>query len=352
MKNPPLTIVLLALASIPISPHAVAADKLPAFNSIHTAGPDFAVQGEYVGTVGGTYPVGIQMMALGNGAFEGIVHGGGLPGAGWDGRSRFYLKGQRDGKTTRLEGVHGERLKFPNQNFQATIRDGQLTGNALMFLNHARKPALRCRRVLRTAPTLGAKPPADAVVLFDGSSTDQWIDGNIVDENLLAEGARSKRTFRNYHMHLEFRTPFMPTARGMQRGNSGVYLQELWEIQVIDSFGWTTENRKYERLSHVGRCGGIHELVMPDVNMCLPPLSWQTFDIDHTASTVDDNGRQKTPAVLTILHNGVVIHDHYIVPPTPASANPLPHRNHLPGRLFLQQHGNPVRYRNLWVVER
>ena len=107
MKNPPLTIVLLALASIPISPHAVAADKLPAFNSIHTAGPDFAVQGEYVGTVGGTYPVGIQVMALGNGAFEGIVHGGGLPGAGWDGPSRFYLKGQRDGKTTRLEGVHG-----------------------------------------------------------------------------------------------------------------------------------------------------------------------------------------------------------------------------------------------------
>jgi len=352
MKTPHPAFALLVLALALLARHAAAADKLPAFNNIGAAGPDFAVQGEYVGTVGDTYPVGIQVIAQGNGAFEGIVHGGGLPGAGWDGRSRFYFTGKRNGQTTRLVGVHGERLRFTNQNFQATIRDGQLTGQALMFLNHAKHSTLRCRRVLRTAPTLGEKPAANAVVLFDGTSTNEWIDGKIVDERLLAAGTRSKRTFRNYHMHLEFRTPFMPTARGMQRGNSGVYLQELWEIQVVDSFGWTTENQKYERLSHVGRCGGIHELVMPDVNMCLPPLSWQTFDIDHTASTVDGNGKQKTPAVLTIRHNGVLIHDQYIVPATPASANPLPHRNHLPGRLFLQQHGNPVRYRNIWIVER
>ena len=124
------------------------------------------------------------------------------------------------------------------------------------------------------------------------------------------------------------------------------------EVQVIDSFGWTTENQKYERLSHVGRCGGMHELVMPAVNMCLPPLSWQTFDIDHTAATVDEDGHPKTPAILSVRHNGVVIHDRLILPPTPASTNTLPHRNHLPGRLYLQKHGNPVRYRNIWILER
>ena len=349
-SQPALAALGLALALLPA--RLPAADGLPAFNSIRTAGPDFAVQGEYVGTVGGSYPVGLQVIALGNGLFEGILHGGGLPGAGWDGKSRFYLRGKREGDTTRLEGVHGERLKFVNRNVQATIRDGQLSGHALMFLNQVKAPSLRCRRLLRTAPSLGARPPRAAVVLFDGTSTDEWIEGEIVDGRLLAEGTRTKRTFRNYHMHLEFRTPFMPTARGMQRGNSGVYLQELWEIQVVDSFGWTTENRKYERLSHVGRCGGIHELVMPDLNMCLPPLSWQTFDIDHTAATADENRQQKTPAGLSIRHNGVLIHDHYIVPRTPASSDRLPHRNHLPGRLLLQQHGNPVRYRNIWVVER
>jgi len=343
---------LVALALALLSSRVPADDKLAAFNSADAAGPDFAVQGEYVGTVGETYPVGIQVIALGNGLFEGIVHGGGLPGAGWDGKSRFYFKGKRDGETTRLEGVHGERLKFTNQNMQATIRDGQLSGRALMFLNRVTDPTLRCRRVLRTSPSLDARPPKGAVVLFDGSSTDAWINGKLVDERLLAEGTRTKRSFRNYRMHLEFRTPFMPTARGMQRGNSGVYLQDLWEIQVIDSFGWTTENRKFERLSHVGRCGGIHELVTPDTNMCLPPLSWQTFDIDHTAATVGEDHQQKTPAVLTIRHNGVLIHDRYILPATPASSSKLPHRNHLPGRLFLQQHGNPVRYRNIWILER
>jgi hypothetical protein len=329
-----------------------AADRLPTYTSPKAAGVDFTVQGEYTGRVGGTYPVGVQVIALGQGLFEGIIHGGGLPGAGWDGHSRYYLKGKRNGDTTTLNGVHGERLMFANQNVNITIRDGQLTGHAMMFLNQAKSSTVTGRRTLRTSPTLGAKPPPSATVLFDGTTTDQWIDGKIVDGNLLAEGTRSKRLFQNYRMHLEFRTPFMPTARGMQRGNSGVYLQELWEIQVVDSFGWTTENRKYERLSHVGRCGGIHELVMPTVNMCLPPLAWQTYDIVHTAARVDDNGVQSRPAVLSVRHNGVLIHDRYIVPPTPASSKTLPNRNHLPGRLRLQNHGNPVRFRNIWVVEK
>ena len=329
-----------------------AADPLPTFTSPQAAGTDFTVQGEYTGRVGGTYPVGVQVIALGQGLFEGIIHGGGLPGAGWDGQSRFYLKGKRTGDTTEFHGVHGERLMFPNQNVTITIRDGQLDGHATMFLNQAKNDTIKGRRTLRTSPTLGAKPPRAAIVLFDGTSTDQWLDGRIVEDHLLAEGTRSKRLFQSYRMHLEFRTPYMPTARGMHRGNSGIYLQELWEIQVVDSFGWTTENRKYERLSHVGRCGGIHELVMPTVNMCLPPLAWQTFDIVHTAAQVDDNGVQARPAVLSVRHNGALIHDRYIVPPTPASSKALPNRNHLPGRLRLQNHGNPVRFRNIWVVEK
>jgi len=344
--------LLPALAVTNPLPPLAAADPLPAFTSRGASGPDFSVQGEYTGLVGGQYRIGIQIVALGAGRFEGILFGGGLPGAGWDGKTRFYLRGQREKHITHLEGMHGERLKFVNRNFQATIRDGQLEGTAMMFLNRVRDPAVSCRRILRTSPTLGAAAPPKARVLFAGDSTDEWRGGRLVEKRLLAEGTRSRRSFLNYHLHLEFRTPFMPTARGMQRGNSGVYLQELWELQVIDSFGWTTENRKYERLSHVGRCGGLHELLSPEVHMCLPPLSWQTYDIDHTAATVDSNGRPATPALLSVRHNGVLIHDRVVLPPTPASSRDLPHRNHLPGRLHLQQHGNPVRYRNIWIVER
>ncbi len=338
---------MVLAASMPLH----AADNYPTFLNKVSAGPDLAVQGEYVATVGKSYRIGIQIIAMGNGTFEGVAHGGGLPGAGWDRMTRLYLRGRRNGHVTRLHGVHGERLAFPNDNIRCEIKDGQLKGQALAFLKKAGSADLSGHRVQRASPTLGARPPRDARVLFNGSNTNAWVDGQIDDMGLLVEGTRSKREFGNYRLHLEFRTPFMPTARGMHRGNSGVYLQELWEIQVVDSFGWTTENRKYERLSHVGRCGGIHELVMPQVNMCLPPLAWQTYDVEHRLGSVGADGKQRTPAVLSVRHNGVLIHDQFILPPTPASQNRLPHRNHLPGRLLLQQHGNPVRYRNIWIVE-
>lgn len=338
-----------------------AAEKYPTFTDPTVAGPDLCVQGEYTGKVGGKVPIGAQVIALGEGKFEGILYGGGLPGVGWDGITRFYFRGEsQQGEMARFVGVHGERLKFENRNFRGTISmspkadEANFHGTAAMFLSQVDDPSFVLERVVRKSPTLGAPPPRGARVLFDGTHADEWVDGKIVvrSQKLLAAGTRSRRKFKDYRLHLEFRTPFMPTARGMHRGNSGVYLQDTWEIQVVDSFGWTTENRKYERLSHIGRCGGLHEMIMPRVNMCLPPLSWQTYDIEHTAARVDADGRELKPAVLTMRHNGVVIHDRVILPPVPPGGNPAASRNHLPGPLYLQQHGNPVVYRNIWIVER
>ena len=368
MRVLPVLAVGLVLGTVT----AGAADKYPTYIDPSVAGRDYVVQGEYVGKVGGKIPIGVQVIALGGGKYEGIVHGGGLPGAGWDGITRYYIRGEWKrgrGEAPRFVGVHGERLKFENHNFRGTVvvlpaGDGGpgakvlplalFQGTAAMFLNQVDDPRFSLERVVRKSLTLGASSPKDARVLFDGSNVEEWVDGKIVEgpQMLLAAGTRSRRKFKDYRLHLEFRTPFMPTARGMQRGNSGVYLQDTWEIQVVDSFGWTTENRKYERLSHVGRCGGLHEMITPRVNMCLPPLSWQTYDIEHTAARVAAAGERARPAVLSVRHNGVLIHDRVILPPVPPGANPAAGGNHLPGPVYLQQHGNPVVYRNIWIVER
>ena len=112
----------------------------------------------------------------------------------------------------------------------------------------------------------------------------------------------------------------MPTARGMNRGNSGVYVKRVWEIQIIDSFGWNTENRKFVRLSAFGRCCGIHEMVKPPVNMSFPPVSWQTYDVEFLAAKFDESGRKIVPAMMTVHHNGVLIHDKFVLPTTPPGA--------------------------------
>lgn len=302
-----------------------AAKKEPAYISVADAGPEFYVQGEYEGTIGEKLKMGAQVIALGDAKFSAVLFAKGLPGAGWDGKTDVPLKGETMGGVTTFVGT----------NFNGKIQNAVFTGVSEAGVT------FELKRVERQSPTVGAKPPAGAIVLFDGTNTDEWVDGKIEEGNLLGVGTRTKRSFKDFTLHLEFRTPYTPTGRGQQRGNSGMYLNDQYECQVLDSFGLSGENNE---------CGGFYTIAKPKVNMCLPPLSWQTYDVEFAMARFDAAGKKTKGAVATVKHNGVVIHENLELPRiTQGGGNPDESKS---APLFLQDHGDPVRFRNIWIVEK
>ena len=289
------------------------------------AGPDFAIQGEYVGTIGIKAKTGAQVIALGGGRFDAVIYTQGLPGAGWDGKTKVRLHGDTTNGVAQLKG----------KNFEGTIKDGVFSGTAEDGVK------FELKKVGRTSPTLGATPPPGAIVLFDGKNTAAWRVGKLEEGNLLGVPAITKETFEDFLLHIEFETPFMPRARGQGRGNSGVYLADQYEVQVLDSFGLEGDDNE---------CGGIYKAARPLVNMCFPPLSWQTYDIDFRVARFTPDGKSKKEnAFATVRHNGVPIHYNLEL----KAATPGGHRaDEHPGPIFLQDHGNPVRFRNIWILPR
>ncbi len=301
-------------------------DGEPAFTDPAKAGPDFAIQGEYAGFVeadGNRW--GAQIIALGDGKFHSVGYLGGLPGDGWSrGHERIEVDGQ----------MVGDAAVFEGQEYVLKVKDG-----VLQIHDHAGQSLGELKKVERKSPTLGAKPPAGAVVLFDGTSVDAWNNGQIIEDKLLAASdADSKQKLGDHTLHIEFRTPFMPNSRGQGRGNSGVYVQSRYEVQVLDSFGLEGKDNE---------CGGIYSIAEPSVNMCLPPLAWQTYDIDFKAAQYDPSGKKTANSRVTVRHNGVVILDDLeLTHGTPGRHEEGPG----PDGVYLQHHGNPVAFRNIWVV--
>ena len=194
-----------------------------------------------------------------------------------------------------------------------------------------------------------SQPPADAVVLFDGKSLDQWENGDgwVVKDGVAYVGKGSivsKPKFGDCQVHIEWSAPVPPEGEGQGRGNSGIYLMGKYEIQVLDS---------YKNLTYFdGQAGAIYKQTPPMVNAMRPPGEWNIYDIIWTRPRFSENGTLQSPAYITALHNGVVILNHFaLLGDTPYDRAPAYclHEEKLPIRL--QDHGNPVAYRNIWVRE-
>jgi hypothetical protein len=200
------------------------------------------------------------------------------------------------------------------------------------------------------SPASADKRDGKKIVLFDGKDTSAWQheDGSaarweIVDGAMQVKGGDifTKEKFGDCKVHVEFRVPkYPPEVTGQARGNSGVYLMGRYEVQVLDSYGLQSGTQD---------CGAIYLQKAPDVNACLPPEEWQTYDIDFVAPRFDASGTKIAKPRISVVQNGKVIHkDIEINGPTKAGDH-----NEVPGDgpLRLQDHGNPVRYRNIWVVK-
>ena len=193
--------------------------------------------------------------------------------------------------------------------------------------------------------------PDTAVVLFDGRDLSNWtkLDGEAPAWEV-ADGAMTvtagggdivtRERFADFLLHLEFMTPDMPDATGQAKGNSGVFLQGRYEIQVLDSYGIDVPG--------MGDCGAIYNQFASLVNACKPPLEWQTYDAIFRAARVGESGEIEENACATVLQNGTVIHNN--VQLLGATGGATDESAAEPGPLRLQDHGNPVKYRNIWVA--
>ncbi|MCX5676070.1 MAG: DUF1080 domain-containing protein [Planctomycetota bacterium] len=333
---------MVAVASVSAT-YAAARAKAPAPNPADE--PDDGIQGEYAGTYrpsdapSPSEKAEAKVIGEGGGTYRCIL----TLGEG-DKAVKVELKGKAedDGRRVRLAGETG------GANWSALIEKGKALSAT------SGKDSALLTPAVRKSPTEGAKPPPGAIVLLpfeEGKkpSLDAWADmkGGPApwvpqdDGSILVRGGniQTRQEFTNVRLHVEFRCPYMPAARGQGRGNSGVYLQSRYECQVLDSFGLPPKDNE---------CGGLYSVSTPKVIASLPPGRWQTYDITFHAPTVED-GKIAKPATMSVVHNGIEIHKDVKIDHVTTAGVSGPIKS--PAPLMLQDHGNPVRYRNIWLVE-
>ncbi|MCA9069507.1 MAG: DUF1080 domain-containing protein, partial [Planctomycetaceae bacterium] len=326
-------VMTLALSLGVVGTPLFAQNPKSAVTDLKNVDEDFAFQGEYSGGVVENGPqgwrsqkYGLQVVAQGGGEFIAKLYVGGLPGSGWDRENRLSLAGMREGDTVVLAG----------ESLQVLVKDGKA-----QLASAERQLVGQMNKVHRQSPTLGKKPPHNAVVLFDGKESEYLKGARITEDGLLQEGVELTKLAQDFHLHLEFRLPYMPYARGQGRANSGVYLHKRYEVQVLDSFGLD---------GAFNEAGSLYREHKPLLNMVLPPLEWQTYDIAFQAPRFDAEGNKTQNAELTVLLNGVPVQKNLDLA-TATGGGKRVGEGPKPLPINLQNHGNPVRFRNIWMVD-
>ncbi len=324
--------VCLAVLSADSSEMVYASTRPPASSltaaRLSEVDDDFQFQGEYLGLLGSPERsedrMGLQVTALGGGQFSAQSYSGGLPGNGADLSTCETWKGRRTSGRLVLR-LQDRTLIVADA--VARVRDAQ--GNQLGQLG----------KVMRISKTMGTKAPVGATVLFDGATHSQLDNARTTPEGWLLAGAVTRAAVHDFQLHLEFRVPYKPAARDQGRGNSGIYIQQRYEVQVLDSFGLPPV---------FNGAAALYRQRPPSLNMCFPPLTWQTYDIYFRSARWDTCGKKRADARISVLHNGVLVHADQVVPSKTGHGKP---EGPIDLPILFQNHGNPVQYRNLWLVK-
>lgn len=323
MKNLLLRIPTLVLAAACGLSALHAAD--PAITDIDQVDELYAYVGEYTASTA-SGEIGVRVSTQdGDQPLFARVYPGGLPGLGWGTVTPEVLTGALDGQEVNLQAKEGGQRKLRSSGTR-------------MLLVEPNGQEIELRKIARRGVTLGRPAPVGAKVLFDGHDTSAWKSAKVTDDGLLKVGCESVDPLVAGHLHVEFRTPYMRKSTGQKRGNSGVYLQRRYEVQILESFA--LEGIENE-------CGAIYRQRRPDLNMALPPLVWQSYDILFVPAQFSSTGEKLKGTELTVIHNGVPVHYHTLVTAKTGAgrdegAEPLP--------LLLQDHGDPIVFRNIWFV--
>lgn len=365
-------LTLCLLAALPGETPAQTLDKAAEAAAIklfdaQSIGVELKLQGEYVGK-DEQKAVGVQVVARGDKSFHALVLEGGLPGEGWNGGPYGLLE----------SGSLSERgAEF--RSLTDNVTSAVLNANGLTLKRGDR--TLQLKRVERKSKTLGLQPPAGAIVLFGGKDPNleafeerKDIEGQTVplmfQGNMMA-GAVTKRRFRDYTLHVEFMTGWEPQNIPWRRADAGIYMLSRYEVAIGDSFGFdfdlsgatspirpqflkdTNASSKFPEVKQRAAprvCGSVFTYQSKVPNATLPPLVWQTLDIEFNAPRFDDDGKKTSKAVISVKLNG-----HQTVEQLEVNG-PTPHGFKGPetadGPIWFEAFGRRVLYRNIWVVER
>ena len=316
LNSPFLSLLMLCFSTITWAGDPAVTDPAQVDSAYHYLG-------EYVGNWQGS-PVGIQVSTRkGEVPFYAKLFAGGLPGAGWNSTPPRLFVGS----------LAGSQLRLMEQGSSAQL---DVTPSIVTLAEEEARGEFR--KVERRSVTLGLAPPPGSLVLFDGQDVSKFKSAKITQHGLLAAGAETVDPIGSCRIHLEFRTPYMPFSDDQKRGNSGVYIQRRYEVQILESFGQD---------SVFNGCGALYRQRKPNINMALPPLVWQTYDIFFTADKFDDAGNRTAPAQISVIQNGVPVHYRTAIA-TKTGAGKPEGPEALP--LLLQDHSDPIVYRNVWIL--